>query len=177
MTDSLLQRFTETIMPQYAITAGHGLDIACGSGEGMVYLAERGWNMTGVDRMSESLQKARTLADIAGVKISTINMDLEADDDPFSHFAQHSFDLITVSRYLHRPLFPQIKALVKPNGIVLYQTFMLGCELTPIGRPRNPDFLLKPGELASHFTDAEMLLDEETTSNDGRPFARFIARL
>lgn len=177
MTDSLLQRFTENIMPQQSITAGCGLDIACGSGKDLVYLTQQGWEMAGVDRSSTSLQTANELADNANVKINTAVVDLEAGGNPFDDYVANNFDLITVSRYLHRPLFPYIKRLIKPEGIIIYQTFMVGCELTEIGRPRNPDFLLKSGELADHFHDAEILLNEETTTDDGRPFAMFIARL
>lgn len=177
MTDPLLQRFTEAIMSEQNIVAGVGLDIACGSGENLIYLASQSWDMTGIDRSAESLQKANESADLVGVKIATFEADMETDVNPFNDFAEQSFDLVIVSRYLHRPLFPAIKALIKPGGILIYQTFMVGCELSEIGRPSNPDFLLKPGELANSFAGAELLINEETTTEDGRPFAMFIARL
>lgn len=177
MTDPLLQRFTQEIMPQHNIAAGRGLDIACGSGRDLIYLATQDWKMTGVDRSAESLQQAEALARSSNVAINTHEIDMETGENPFSDFPEHSFDLITVSRYLHRPLFPYIKALIKPGGILLYQTFMVGCELSDIGHPRNPNFLLKPSELAETFSNAELLVNEETTTKDGRPFALFIARV
>ena len=47
--------------------------------------------------------------------------------------------------YLWRPLFPAILDAIDAGGILLYETFAAGHEL--LGKPANPDFLLKPGEL------------------------------
>jgi SAM-dependent methyltransferase len=177
MTDPLLQRFIEEIRPPKNIKEGVGLDIACGSGRDLVYLAKQGWEMTGIDRSEESLKAATQSAEAADVDITTLALDMETGGNPFSDLPQHSFDLVTVSRYLHRPLFPYIKALIKPGGVILYQTFMVGCELTEIGKPSNPNFLLKSGELAEHFAGSTILLNEETITADERPFALFIAQL
>ena len=173
---ALWRRFVEQLMPELGITAGKGLDIACGAGRDMIYLAEHGWDMTGVDRSEDSLQRVALLAKNRNVPVSTSQRDLEKGGDPFSDFADGSFDLITVGRYLHRPLFPYIKRLLAVNGILLYQTFMQGSELTTIGRPRNPDFLLKPGELAECFAGYELLVDEIEVLDDGRPVSAFIAQ-
>lgn len=52
---------------------------------------------------------------------------------------------IVVVNYLHRPLFPHLLAALAPGGVLIYETFAAGNER--FGRPSNPDFLLKPGEL------------------------------
>ncbi|MGB1257848.1 MAG: class I SAM-dependent methyltransferase, partial [Thiolinea sp.] len=110
------------------------------------------------------------------LKVRTLQRDLENTPDPFADFPDGSFDLICVARYLHRPLFPVIRRLLASGGVLLYQTFMQGCEQTAVGRPRNPDFLLRPGELAAEFADAEIILDQIETLDDGRPVAAFVAR-
>jgi hypothetical protein len=56
------------------------------------------------------------------------------------------FDLVLVTNYLHRPILPDIVSAVAPGGLLLYETFALGNER--YGKPSNPDFLLRPGELA-----------------------------
>lgn len=173
----LWRRFVEDMAPEHSIQAGTGLDIACGAGRDLVYLAQQGWEMTGVDRSADSLQRVALLAKQANVSVDTLQQDLENRDDPLSDFADGSFDLIAVARYLHRPLFPVIRRLLRPGGVLLYQTFMLGCEQTEIGRPRNPNFLLRPGELAAEFGDGEIILDTVETLEDGRPVAAFVARL
>jgi hypothetical protein len=60
-----------------------------------------------------------------------------------------SYDGIVVTNYLHRPLLPAIAAALAPGGAVIYETFAQGNER--FGRPRNPDFLLRPGELLGAF--------------------------
>jgi rhodanese-related sulfurtransferase len=55
------------------------------------------------------------------------------------------FGAVVVVDYLWRPLLPVIVASVAPGGLLLYETVAVGNEC--FGRPRNPDFLLRPGEL------------------------------
>ena len=59
------------------------------------------------------------------------------------------FDVIVVTNYLHRPLFPHIAAALNPNGLLIYETFAQGN--AAFGRPSRPDFLLNPGELLEAF--------------------------
>ncbi|MDA0260764.1 MAG: hypothetical protein O3A21_01000 [Proteobacteria bacterium] len=56
---------------------------------------------------------------------------------------------IVVTNYLHRPLFPAIATALSPQGVLIYETFALGNER--YGRPSNPDFLLRSGELFDAF--------------------------
>ncbi|PIE00551.1 MAG: methyltransferase type 11 [Thiothrix nivea] len=172
----LWQRFVTEVMPTHDIQPGRGLDVACGAGRDMVYLAQQGWQMTGVDRSEDALQRVKVLAGHGGVAVETLRRDLESGGDPLNIFGNNSFALITVARYLHRPLFPCLKRLLKPGGVILYQTFMRGCERSKIGRPRNPAFLLQPGELAEIFSEYSILLDEIETLDDGREVSAFIAR-
>lgn len=172
----LLQRFVQEFMPCYQIPAGRGLDLACGAGRDLIYLAQHAWQMTGVDWSADSLQRVQQLAMSQNLNITTILRDLETEAKPLPEFSSGSFDLICVARYLHRPLFPLLIDLLKPDGIIIYQTFMQGCEQTAIGHPRNPKFLLAPHELAEQFQGFELLLDELEVLEDGRPVSAFIAR-
>ncbi len=170
----LLARFVTEFMPAHQIQPEQGLDIGCGAGRDMVYLAMHGWQMTGIDYIPGALQRAQQLANSQHVTVTTLQVDLETGQDPFGAFADGQFALICVARYLHRPLFPWLKRLLKPGGVVIYQTFMQGSE--KFGSPRNPNFLLKAGELADVFTGADILLDTVETLDDGRPVSAFIAR-
>jgi SAM-dependent methyltransferase len=170
----LIARFVAEFMPAYNMTPGRGLDIGCGAGRDLVYLAMYGWQMTGIDYIPGALQRAQQLAVSQQVDIDTECLDLETGTDPFTHYVSGQFDLITVARYLHRPLFPWMKRLLKPGGILIYQTFMQGSE--QFGSPRNPNYLLKKGELAGLFADTEILLDAVETLADGRPVSAFICR-
>jgi SAM-dependent methyltransferase len=117
--------------------AGRVLDVACGSGRHARYLTGRGHRVEAVDRDKESL---RGLAGVTGV--TTRAADLESGEWPY---AGTYFDAVIVTNYLHRPLFPHLLAALAPGGVLIYETFALGNER--YGRPSNPDFLLKPGEL------------------------------
>ena len=52
-------------------------------------------------------------------------------------------------------LFEQLKASIKPGGIIIYETFTE--QQAQFGRPKNPDFLLKPKELVELFSDWNIL--------------------
>lgn len=171
---ALLKRFVKTMMPLQAIKPGFGLDIACGSGRDMVYLAMHGWTMMGMDYSAQALKRAQQLAACNRVSIQTHECDLEATADPFLPLARQQFDLIVVARYLHRPLLPILRRLLAPGGILIYQTFMQGAE--QLGSPRNPNYLLKPQELATLFADMQILMDKVEILEDGRPVSAFIAR-
>jgi hypothetical protein len=68
--------------------------------------------------------------------------DLEGGPWPFEG---QTFDGIVVANYLHRPLFPRLLEALAPGGVLIYETFAAGNER--FGKPSNPAFLLKPGEL------------------------------
>lgn len=118
--------------------AGEALDLACGSGRHTRLLAARGMRVTALDRNAE------LLAPLAGPKVATLVHDLEAEDAVWP-FEPGRFALIVVTNYLHRPLFPHLAASLRPDGILVYETFAQGNQI--YGKPSNPDFLLAPEEL------------------------------
>ena len=116
---------------------GAVLDLACGGGRhGRLFLA-RGHAVTLVDR---DLAGISDLAHTARAEL--VAADLEAGPWPCEG---RKFAGIVVVNYLHRPLFHHILAALEPAGVLIYETFAVGNEA--LGRPRNPDFLLQPGEL------------------------------
>ncbi|MEX5746849.1 class I SAM-dependent methyltransferase [Massilia sp. X63] len=118
--------------------AGEALDLACGSGRHTRLLAAQGMRVTALDRNPELLDP------LAGPNVSILVHDLETEDAAWP-FEAGRFALIVVTNYLYRPLFPQLMASLRPDGILIYETFAQGNQL--YGKPSNPDFLLAPGEL------------------------------
>lgn len=116
---------------------GPVLDVACGNGRHARYFAARGHPVEAVDRDPAMLA---ALSGIAG--ISTRCADLEGGQWPYE---DGRFSGIVVTNYLHRLLFPRLLAGLAPGGVLIYETFAAGNER--YGRPSNPAFLLRPGEL------------------------------
>ena len=125
---------------RFAHLVPHGarvLDLACGYGRHALFFAARGACVIAVDR------DAAALATFEGTQgIDTCCADLEGGAWPFP---DQGFDAIVVNHYLHRPLFPYLRAALRTDGTLLYETFAEGNEA--FGRPANPAFLLRRDEL------------------------------
>jgi len=126
-------RFAPLIRPGARV-----LDLAAGGGRHARLLQGLGFRVTALDR------DVAPLAALAGsANLELIAADLE-DGGPWPLGARR-FGAILVTNYLHRPLFPAILGALEEDGILIYETFAIGNER--FGRPRNPDFLLRAGEL------------------------------
>jgi len=119
---------------------GRILDVAAGHGRHARALHALGHAVLAVDIDTSGLQ------DAAGIEVRAA--DLETGNWPF---APAAFDAIIVVNYLHRPHFPHLVRSLAPGGALIVETFGQGNER--LGRPRNPDFLLAPGELLRAFAE------------------------
>ena len=128
------------------VTRGPVLDVASGGGRHAVLFAERGLEVVAVDREAQA---------ISGVRF--VRADLEGGDA--WPFAGQRFAAIVVTNYLHRPLLPTIQDALAEEGVLIYETFMVGNE--KFGRPSNPAFLLQPGELLQAFRSLEPVAFEQ----------------
>lgn len=136
------------------IARGPVLDVACGSGRHALWLAARGLDVVAVDRERQVL---------AGLRF--VQADLEGGR-PWP-FPGERFGGVVVSNYLHRPLFPVLRAALAAGGILIYETFMAGNER--FGRPSNPEFLLRPGELLEAFGGLRILAFEQGRARRPKP--------
>jgi len=137
------------------------LDVACGGGRHSRLFADRGIEVVAVDREDQVLSK----------EIRFWKSDLE-NGNPWP-FAGQRFAAIVVTNYLHRPLFPHLLGSLDEGGVLIYETFMLGNE--KFGRPSNPEFLLRPGELLQAFRELTVAGFEQ--GGVERPKAAVIQRL
>ena len=140
------------------------LDVACGNGRHAKFFASRGVLVTAVDR------DAAALTSIRGTTGVTIEQrDLENNPWPY---APESFDCIVVCNYLWRPTASALLGTLKPGGLLLYETFMVGNER--FGSPSRPDFLLRPNELLQWVSGSFKTLafeQNQEMGTDGTPVA------
>lgn len=140
---------------------GRALDIAMGEGRNAVFLAKKGFMAVGVDISQEAIRKAKLLAKEQGVKIETVNADL-------NHYSiqPETYDLIINIQYLNRPLIAQIKRGLKKGGYVVFENHTLQQLKNMKNQSLSRDFLLKPGELRELFRDFDIKVYRET--DDGK---------
>jgi len=128
------------------ITHGPVLDVACGGGRHSKWFLDRGIAVVAVDRAAQSIPGARF-----------VQADLETSE--VWPFERERFAGIVVTNYLHRPLLPHLLASLAPDGVLIYETFMTGNER--YGKPSNPAFLLRAGELFEAFRSLQVLAFEQ----------------
>ena len=129
------------------VTRGPVLDVASGSGRHARFFSSRGLNVTAVDREPQALPAA----------ITFVQANLE-DGSPWP-FPGQRFGAIVVTNYLHRPLLPVLAQSLVEEGVLIYETFMTGNE--KLGKPSNPNFLLRPGELLQAFAELAVVAFEQ----------------
>lgn len=133
-----------------------------------------------IDNKENLLSQAQNLAHSHQLSVTTLCMDTEKSND-FRDFATRNegkMDLIHVCRYLHRPLFPDLKKMIVVGGLIIYVTFMEGCDQVGACRPKNPKFILKKKELEQVFGPPyfEILCYEERKIEDGRPIQCVVSK-
>jgi len=138
------------------VQRGPVLDVASGSGRHARVFAARGLEVVAVDRDPQPVE---------GVRV--VKADLE-DGSPWP-FAGQRFAAIVVANYLFRALLPVIADALEEGGILIYETFMAGNEM--LGKPSNPAFLLRPGELLQAFPGLTVLGFEQGIVERPKPAA------
>jgi SAM-dependent methyltransferase len=129
-----------------------------GRGRHAVALALNGFDTYGVDLKHDVVSDAVAVAARAGVRLRGWCADLTMYPLP-----AEVFDLVVVTRFLQRNLFPSIRRAVKPGGFVLYETFTVAQRLLGTG-PTSVDHLLEPGELLREFSGWDVLFYEEAAA-------------
>ncbi len=144
------------------------LDIACGEGRNSIFLARRGFAVTGIDISEEGLAKAARWATKEGLEIAFLRADLE------EYEFTESYGLILNFNFLLRDLVPKMVAALSPGGVMLFDTILDSPALPGVHRK---EFLLQPGELAALFADFPgTFLHYEERPLDVSPTAKLIFR-
>lgn len=163
-----LARYQDFLPPP---AAGPVLDLACGSGRSCVWLAEKGYRVTGIDWQEEALALGRRLASSRGVSCQFVAGDLRQQDVvPPGPWA-----VVLNFRFRQPDLLAAIPNLLQRGGVALVRTFRSAPGYS--GHP-NPRYRLDRQELFRYFPagSCEILAHEESHDSDGRPAAGIVAR-
>jgi SAM-dependent methyltransferase len=135
---------------------GRALDLACGEGRNAIWLASRGWVVTGVDFADVAIAKAHARAEREGVRVDFVCADL-LEYEP----APEAFDLVLLL-YFHLPSGGRRRVLdtaagaLSPGGTFL----LIGHDLTNLtdgtGGPTDPDILVTPDQIVSELPGLEI---------------------
>jgi 2-polyprenyl-3-methyl-5-hydroxy-6-metoxy-1,4-benzoquinol methylase len=144
------KKHSKNMMPQEPIkhiqeyahlaTGKQALDIACGNGRHSKYLASLGFEVDALDISSVAIKQLQYIANIHAKEVDFDRYVLEKE----------KYDLIVVTYFLERKLFPQMIEALKPNGLIIMETFLHHekNERTP----SNPAFRLNKDELKDYFS-------------------------
>ena len=138
--------------PALLPAAGRALDIAVGTGRNALYLASLGFRVTGVDVSTVAVDLSREKAARLGLAVEAIVGDLEDYRLPVD-----TYDLIINFHYLQRSLAGPIVRALRRGGLLVFESFTID-QLQYSYGPKDPAFLLRPGELREMFAGLETLL-------------------
>lgn len=133
---------------------GRALDVAAGEGRNALLLARCGFAVDAIDASARALASLREAAARESLAVNTIEADLEHAVLP-----ARTYDLVANIRYLQRSLFPALARSLRRGGHLVFETFLWPQRMR--GHPRNPAYLLAPGELPRAFSELEIIEYEE----------------
>lgn len=147
---------------------GRALDVAVGTGRHTVPIARAGFVTFGVDRSWDMVNTAR-----AAVENAQLRFHGWCEDLTVCRLPEHHFDLVVVTRYLQRDLFPALRAALRPGGVLIYETFTIKQRVHGWG-PASADHLLDSGELLTLAGPLDVVTYEEV--EEPAAVARLAAR-
>jgi tellurite methyltransferase len=168
----LLRAFSEYILPLFS-GGGSAVDLAGGAGRHAIWLARQSgertlWEVTLIDISETGVELAKQNAGPLASRVRFVVDDL-------THFkaSQTRFDVVMVFFYLERSIFPEIVKALRPGGLLIYKT-LTSAQVKPAGGPKNPAYLLRPGELLQLTTGLRILHYQEAIAEQAT--AELVAR-
>jgi dihydroneopterin aldolase len=152
----------------HRLPKGKALDVAAGSGRNALYLASHGFQVDALDRDKEAMTELAATAkqrNLPNLTVRTVDLERTTDERP--EFPKQEYDVIAVFFYLHRPLFLSLIESLKPNGVLIYETFTIDNYLRH-RHPRRREFCLAHNELL-RLTSTLRVLSYDESEQDSSP--------
>ncbi len=141
---------------QYIPYEGTVLDMGMGEGRNAVFLAQKGYKVTGIDISSVAVKKSYLLAQEFGVKIKGVVASLSD-----YKIAPSTFDAIVCFYYVDRSLVEKIKTWLKPGGVLIYEAHTLREKTKKKSDSSDDSEYLREQELLKLFQGMRVLKYEE----------------
>jgi tellurite methyltransferase len=145
------------------LTGGRALDLACGLGGNSFFLARLNYKVEAIDISDVAIQYIQEQVSRDNLTIHPKVCDLMEINNQL--WRNQSYDLVVITYYLDRSLFPFVKNLVKEEGYFFMETFYQSPQTENLGVSNQ--YKLQPKELLTEFSDWKVLLFEEN-EQEGR---------
>lgn len=140
---------------------GPVLSLSEGEGRNAVFLASKGFEVLGVDLSMVALEKAKRLAASRGVKIRTQVADLATYEPDENYYGS----VLSISAHLpgaiRSRLYPLVERALKPDGIVLLESYSMNQLSRDTGGPKDADLLMTVEKVQGEFPNLEPVLLRE----------------
>ena len=153
------------------LTPGRALDLACGEGRNSIWLAHRGWQVTGVDFSSAAISKAQTLAEAQDPPVIPIDWRC-ADATTFQSSLEFDLALLV---YLQLPA-RQRRAAVRsawnslaPHGHLLVIAHHSDNLEHGVGGPQEPAALYTAADIVADLAEVDPAAAVERAERVRRP--------
>ena len=162
----------------HRLPKGKALDVAAGSGRNALYLASHGFQVNAIDRDEQAMAQLAVTAkqrNLLNLTVQTVDLERKTEERP--EFPKQEYDVIVVCFYLNRALFPALIDSLKPNGVLIYETFTIDNYLRH-HHPRRWEFCLAHNELLRLTSTLRVVsYDEGEHDSSHGPGSVFTARL
>jgi tellurite methyltransferase len=152
------KRPAEFLAENYAFLPFEGtvLDVGMGEGRNAVFLAQKGFKVTGVDISSVAIKKANLLAKEYGVKVKSVVASMKEYQIP-----PGSYDSIICFYYVDHTMLEKLRSWLRPGGILIYEAYTLRQRKLPSHQHDPLNHFLKEQELLRMFPGMRVLKYEE----------------
>ncbi len=155
----------------HQIKGSQVIDVAMGMGRDAIYLARKGYFVVGIEKSQEAIKLAQETIRKEGPMFYPVRGDVS-----MIPIKAGSADCITVFYFLLKEAVPNILDLLRPGGLLIYETYLKRQNNLGLERKMNPAYLLDDGELLRYLKGFDLLFYEEVIVEEKEGRRKAVAR-